>query len=272
MSIITISRSSRNGGMTIAHELARRLGFPCVSFEDLCQEVTKFAGFTKTVVEAAFTDPASLAENHGKRIALLNTLRAALVKLSQNGNAVYHGFAGHLLLANVSNILRVRLIASVEYRIHEEMKIKGVSHDRAVSLIKQEDEESAIWSRILYGVDVDDPSLFDVSLSLNTISAEDAVNVLVQMSLLDAFIPSATSQREFGDLRLGSDVWMELNMDPRTHAASVMTVANLGRVTVYGYADSEKTLHAIPAVAKMVKGVCEVTCNVDLMPTCYLCQ
>jgi cytidylate kinase len=258
--------------MTIAHELARRLGSPCVSFEDLCQEVTKFEGFTKTVVEAAFTDPASLAENHGKRIALLNTLRAALVNLSQNGNAVYHGFAGHLLLANVSNILRVRLIASVDYRIHEEMKVKGVSHDQAVSLIKREDEESAIWSRILYGVDMDDPSLFDVSLSLNTISPEDAVNVLVQMSLFDAFIPSETSQREFGDLQLGSDVWTELNMDPRTHAASVMVVANLGHVTVYGFADSEKTLDAIPAVAKMVKGVSEVTCNVDLMPTCFLYQ
>jgi cytidylate kinase len=266
MSIVTISRGCCIGGRAIAEELAKRLGCPCVSFEDLCRALSRFEGFTRKIVDSAFADPASLSDHPAQRIALLNILKAALVNLSENGNFVYHGFAGHLLLANVPNILRVRINASLDFRTHEAMQLHGVNHDQALLLIRKEDEDSAIWSHVLYEVDGDDPSLFDVCLSLNTIGIEETVQVLAQMSRLEAFTPTETSRREIRDLLLGSTVWATLNTDPRTDGASVMVVASLDHVTVYGHASNEKVVRAIPLVARKVEGVNEVTCNVNLVP------
>lgn len=266
MSIITISRGSCSSGKSIADQVAKHLGCPSISFEDLCQAVFKFKGSAKRIVDAAFHDPASLADDSGKRIALLNILRAALVGLSENGNFVYHGFAGHLLLANVPNILRVRVNASLDFRIHERMELHGVSHDHALAQIKKEDEDAGMWSHILYEVDGNDHSLFDVSLSLNTISIGEMVKVLVQMSQLQAFTPTESSRREIKDLLLGSTVWTAINSDPRTDGASVMVVAAHDHVTVYGHADSKKAIEAIPEVAGKVSGISQVTCNVHLVP------
>jgi cytidylate kinase len=264
MAIITISRGTYSGAKSIAEQLARRLDYPCISQEQIFDATREF-GIPETELNAALIKPPStLRMSSAKRIAILNAVRAALLKSSRDGNAVYHGFAGHLLLGGVYHILRVRVIASMEYRIHAAMKRHNETSDQALSRIRVRDKQSIYWSRYLYGVDWQDPSLYDVVLNLERISIQGAVETLILMSELNEFKPDGMQQQAFDDVFLGSMVWAELHRDPRTRPADVRVEAKNGHVIITGNAHNEQMVHDITDVAQRTEGVTAVTCEVGV--------
>lgn len=263
MSIITISRGVFSGGFAIAGMLAEQLHYPCIGREDLYQAVKKF-GLPDLVLRSIYNGDASFMQSPGTRTAILNMYRAALMKCAHEGNLVYHGAVGHLLLSCIPNILRVRIIASIDHRINIAMKCRDINHDHAFAIIKKDAQECDFAARNLYNVDWQDPALYDVTLNLNNISVENAVELLIHMSQLDNFNPSRSSQREYDDLFFGCVVWAELMKNPETCSADIMVTATDGHIAVHGHASSEKIVLTIPIVAKRIEGVKEVTCMVDV--------
>jgi cytidylate kinase len=264
MSIIAISRGTFSGGKIIAEELARRLDYPCVSREIHCEAAKEF-GIPEAELNAGiFSYSVFEKMSQDKRIAILNSGRASLLKLSNVGNLIYHGLAVHLLLSGVTHVLRVRVIAGMEYRIKAAMELRNATHDEATAIIRNDDKENAYWSRFLYDVDWQDPSLYDVIINLDKISINSAVETLIQMSKLEDFRPNDASQQALNNLLLGSVVWTELSKDPRTRSANVRVVANDGSVTIYGDAKSEQIINDIITVAGLVTRVREVNCEVGV--------
>lgn len=264
MAIVTISRGTYSGAKTIAERLARELGYPCVSQEDLFSAAKDY-GVPETEINAALVKPPSILRfSPGKRTAILNVIRAALLKLSHEGNLVYHGFAGHLLLGGVFHLLRVRVIASREYRIQAAMARHGESREQAIARIGRRDKQSVYWSRYLYGVDWQDPALYDIVLNIERIRIDDAVRTLKEMTELESFRPDEATRQAFEDLLLGSMVWAELHLTPETRSADVRVEVENGRVVITGSAASEQVVGVIPDVARRVKGVGDVTCEVGV--------
>lgn len=264
MAIVTISRGTYSGAKTIAEQLAGELGYPCVSQENIFSAAKDF-GVPESEINAALIKPPSILRlSSGKRTAILNVIRAALLKLSHDGNLVYHGFAGHLLLGGVFHVLRVRVIASMEYRIEAAMRRHGATREQAVARIRRRDKQSVYWSRYLYGVDWQDPSLYDIVLNIERIRIDDAVQTLLQMTGLESFTPDEATRQAFDDLLLESMVWAELHLNPETQLADVRVEAKNGRVIITGSAGSEHVVRAIPDVARRVKGVGNVTCEVGV--------
>jgi cytidylate kinase len=264
MAIVMISRGTYSGAKTIAEGLAERLGCPCTSQEDLFNGAREF-GIPETELNAALVKPPSLLRlSSGKRTAILNAIRATLLKKSQDGNLVYHGFAGHLLLDNVYHILRVRVIASMEYRIEAAMRRHRESREQAIERIQRRDRQSVYWSRYLYGVDWENPSLYDTVLNLERVSISGAIEVLALMARLDEFIPDGATRQAFDDLLLGSLVWAELHRDHRTRAAQVHVSAHCGQVAISGNAESEEIVETITNLASSVSGVIGVDCQVGV--------
>jgi cytidylate kinase len=264
MAIITISRGTYSAGKIIAEKLAARLGYPCVSQEEIFGAAKEF-GIPETELNAALIKPPGFLKLvPGKRIVILNVIRTALLTMTKGGNLVYHGFAGHLLLREVSHVLKVRVIASMEYRIQAAMMRHGDNRDQAIARIKGRDKQSIYWSRFLCGVDWQDTTLYDVTLNLERISIDDAVETLMHMTELEAFKPTEASRQVFEDLLLGCRVWAELTKDPQTHSANVRVEAQLGHVVITGDAGSYQIIQAISEVARSVAGVLDVTCDVGI--------
>ena len=258
MAIVMISRGTLSGGKAIAESLAKRLGYPCVSRETLFNEAESF-GITKAELNLEFSKPHGFWKpSPGTRMAALTILRAALLKLSRNGNLVYHGFAGHLLLDGVSHILRVRVIAGLEYRIFAAMQQLGLNREDAIARIRKEDKESVYWARYHYGVDWQDPSLYDVILNIDLVGIDSAVAILEHMTGLKEFTPDVESRQAFEDLLLASMVWATLSKDSRTRFAQIKVEATSGTVTITGNAGSTQTVRDIELLASEVPGVTHV--------------
>ncbi len=58
--------------------------------------------------------------------------------------------AGQFLLGGVSHVIKVRIIAPLEYRIGVVMDRDNVSRQKAMRILKKDDEERYRWSRKLW--------------------------------------------------------------------------------------------------------------------------
>jgi cytidylate kinase len=264
MAIITISRGTFSGGKAVAERLGERLAYPCISREVILDAAKEY-GISEEKLTAAIKEaPPFWQQTPGKRIAYLNFVKAALLERAREGKLVYHGHAGHLLLSGISHVLRVRIIADVEFRIKAATERTDMSREQAIGAIEKVDNERIKWTRFLYGVEWQDPSLYDVVINLERMSIEGAAETVIRMTELDDFKPTATSQKAFENQRLGSRVWAALTKDSRTKAANVRVEADNGIVTITGNAHSESILEAIPAVAKRVEGVKQLKNDVGI--------
>ena len=255
MTIVTISRGSFSGGVAVAEAVAERLGVPCISRE-VVRDAARAAGLEEKALVATLEEPPRFWEKQPGRIpAHLNLVRTELLERADGGDFVYHGYAGHLLLGSVSHVLRVRVIAADAYRVRTAMDDFGMTEKQATQYVKTVSAQLQKWTRFLYGVDWQDPGLYDVVLRVDRVGVEGAAGTIVAMTDLPQFRPTDESRKALADLLLSSRVWRALTVDLRTRGANVRVAADGGDVVVTGSADGVKVLGAIDEIAAAVPGV-----------------
>jgi cytidylate kinase len=266
MAIITISRGTFSGGTALADCLGKRLGYQVVGREVVLEAAREF-GISPVKLTTAMEKPPSFWQQlTGERTTYLNYVRATLTEHAIKGDLVYHGHAGHLLLAGVAHVICARVIADMEYRIKAAMQQLQVDREEAAAYIKRVDEERVNWTWFLYGIDWDEPSLYDITLNLERLSIESACEIVAHMTELEEFQPSVESRNSLQDLALGSRVWATLMRDPRTSTVDARVSSSGGVVTITGNATRRDILDAVPLVAGAVPGVKEIRPQMDLVP------
>jgi cytidylate kinase len=204
MGIITISRGSYSKGRETAEKLAARLGYECIS-RDILLEASVHFNIPETKLVRAIHDAPSFFERfkHGKKKYIL-FIREAFLEHLQSGNIVYHGLAGHFFIKEISNILKVRIIANIEERIKEEMRREKILEKEARYILKKDDAERRKWSMYLYGIDTNDPSLYDIVLHIDNLKVNDAVDILADMAKRSCFQTTPESRMKIGDFYLAA--------------------------------------------------------------------
>ena len=265
MAIIAISRGTFSGGKAIAEHVAEKLGYPCLSREDIVPKVVEKYGITEKDLAAAMDEPPPFWQHvHGRRRAYLKCVTSVMLEHVEGGNLVYHGHVGHLILSAVSHVLRVRVIADREFRIKGAMERKKFGRDEAVAFIRKIDEQRQKWTRFIYGVEWQDAVLYDVLFNLERMSIQSACDTIVHMTALDDFKLTQESLKSLADLTLGSRVWAALATDNQTRSADLTVTADDGHVTIVGGAGSQKVTQAIPAIARAIDGVKGVKSEVGI--------
>lgn len=257
MAVITISRGTFSGGQGLAELLSERLGYDCVSREDLLESATWY-GVSPVSLTAAREARSGLWQGvHAERIAYLMSIRAALCDRAASGNLVYHGHAAHMLLPGVSHVLKLRVIADMKSRVDAAMQAQNVTREVATAYVEGVDNERSEWTRFLYGVEWDDPSLYDMVLNLSHLTATSACEIVARAAQLDQFKPTRQSLKAVVDMGLSSRVRADLARDPRTRGADLDVAADGGVVTILAPAQDEVLREDALRVASQVNGVRE---------------
>jgi cytidylate kinase len=182
MPLITISRGTLSGGRSVAECLAARLGCRCLAREILVQAAASIGAAEETVREGLQVPPALGVLGRQQRRHYLNAAQAALAEACLQGDLVYHGLAGQLLLRGVPGVLRVRLIAPLDLRVRSLVKAHHRMSARAAErFIRRADRQRQQWVRSMYGVDVCDVALYDLSLNLAALSLETACVAIAEL-------------------------------------------------------------------------------------------
>lgn len=123
------------------------------------------------------------------------------------GNVVYHGFAGHFFVEGISHVLKILITANIEDRISLVMERDNkISRKEASLLISKIDDQRRRWGKTLYGIEPWDPCLYDLTLHIDRITVEDAVDTICQVSRLRQFQITPESEKSIDDLVLAVKV------------------------------------------------------------------
>jgi cytidylate kinase len=268
MSIIAISRGTFTGGEALAKRVAERLAYRCLSRETNLEAAAYEYGVPPEDLAAEMEKrPAFWQRLFGQRTAHLACVRAVLCEQARADNLVYHGLVGHLMLPGISHVVRVRVIADMDYRIKAARAQQGLEHVEALAYIEKVDKERRQWIRFLFDVEWDDPNLYDAVLNLSRMTLGTACEIVTGLSERDEFKATAESLKAMENLALASRVAAKLAVDRRTSGVEVKVAADDGIVTIAGETRLKGESEAVQAVARDVAGVKEVRSKVVYIPT-----
>jgi len=265
MGIIAISRGSFSGGKAVAEQLGQRLGYPVLGREQVLHQAAEEYGVSEQELAHTLNQkPAFWQQALGKRVAYVKCVTAALLDDAQQGNLIYHGNVGHLLFSGVSLVLRVRVIADMERRIKAAMEYTNTSREQAISHIHHVDKERSRWAQMLYAVNWDDPSQYDLIVNLEEISVATACDTIARLAESADFAPTAASRASLENLTLSCRVWAAMAKDPKTRRVHLEVTADNGNVVITGSVGSQAIIDAITRAAKQVDGVKNLDCQVGM--------
>ena len=257
MAIITLSRGTFSGGSRLANCLAANLGYRLVSREVLVQAAAR-SGVDERELLRGLEQPPSLWDRlRVQRQLYLAVIGAALCRQVRDGDVVYHGNAGHLLLAGIDHLIRVRAITPLATRIREATAAHGFDAREAEDYIRRKDDDRIKWTRFLYGVEWHDPVLYDLVINLDKVTIDAACQTIACLAERREYALTPEGRARIDDLALAYDVKALLFRLPKVAAAAstlAITVAN-GAVTLSGLLPDEafrdevlKTVASAPGV------------------------
>jgi cytidylate kinase len=259
MSIITISRGTASGGQALAERVAAKLGWPCLSNEVIVEAARRYNVPEPELVKTFEKAPTFWEKLTASRRAYLTFVQAAMCEYAEQGNLVYHGHAGHALLPGIRHVLKVRLVAPLEYRIAAVMA-RNARMDRkaAMRYITQVDDERTSRMRYLFDVDWRDPHLYDLVLSLDKLSVDTACDLVLQAVQWEPFQPTAASQLALRNLALSSRIKAALEAHPQLGPYDIGVDVEGGAVTLSGTVPTDDAIQQVVILAEQTTGVTQV--------------
>ena len=267
MAIIAISREMFSGGDALAQAVADRLEYPCVSRKTNLEAAAQEYGIPAQEIETAMEQPPTLWERLvGNRAGYLTVVGATLCAQAQGGNLVYYGHLGHLLLPGIAHVIGVRVVADLPYRRQAAGLYEQLGREAAEADIARIDRKERQWVRFLFGVDLEDPRLYDLVLNLSRIRLPTACELLARLVAGEEFRPTEASQRALRNLAAASRVRALLARHPQTKDLDLHVEAVDGIVTITGVSHSEAVEGALTSALRRVQGVTEVRWKIAVIP------
>lgn len=200
MSIITISRGSYSRGVEIAEMVAEKLGYQCLA-RDFLIEASKEFNIPEVKLIQALEDPPSFFERFtNEKKKYIAYIQTALINNLRADNIVYHGLAGHFFVKDIPHVLKVRIIADLEYRIKFVMERDKISRDKAIDFLKKIDSSRREWGQYLYGLNLEDPTHYDIVINTENLTLEVVVDIICEMVTLKQFQTTPESQKKMDNL------------------------------------------------------------------------
>ena len=279
MAVITIARECCSHGAEVAEKVAKMLGYECVSREILL-EAAYFFNIPEQKLLHSIHDAPSVLERitHGRE-KYLAYIRAALLEHVKKDNIVYHGYAGHLLIPEITHVLKIRLFAAESDRIAFLQREQKMSPEEALTFLKSEDKQRVDWTRYIFNTDVHNPELYDLIVNLTHLKIEAACDIICRAARNDIYETTAASKKFICDLALSSHVKAALQdiCDAEVSADDGMVHIQVAgqKIRKAGVATSdlqhqvqekirEDLNREIVQITRRIADVKEVVCDLDL--------
>lgn len=265
MAIVIISSWAEDARRELAAAVARKLGCPSLSREEVVEQATQ-AGIPVGKMEIAVmkgNTPRERLARHKSRYLAFTTATVA-EKARQGHDLVYHGRACHLLLPGVGHVLRVGVVPDPERQVTAVMNRLNLDRDKAQRYLDDLNEDMKNWFHFVHGVDPDEPGQYDMVLNLGHLSPASAASAVCSMAQLPDFEPTPASRRALDDLWLGAKARDLLGRDEATAAADLTVTALEGRVTVTYMPRQQEVAPYINRVLAGLTEAREVVCTMAL--------
>ena len=267
MSVIFVSRGTMSGVDLLTDHLCARPGIQLISDEDLEEVVNRHGELAKRIVERLDKAHSAYEQFSELRWPYLVLMRNALLDEIRQDNVIYHGYSGHLLLPVIRHFVRVRIEAPLDLRVTMTMKRLDCDERSARDYITEADDYRVKWARFMYGRDIRNTLLYDLTLNLGHMSLKAACSILECIMSEEDFQASPESQAEVESLYLATSVEVALVTDPRMQNLEISAAVQDDGINLIGPYLEERDLSVVKEVAGGVTGVKDVIYSPGYAPS-----
>ena len=262
MPIIIISSASHSSAEQLALDLGNKTGWPTLSRTELADQAHERGIKLGRLETSIIKKPIKNERLAREKEIYLAYITAAICEKVKDGNLIYQGRAGHLLLPGVHRRLRVGLIAPKEMRIETAMSDLHLAREKVSTYLDQLDEDYEKWVRYVHKAQWRDLSLYDLCINLQNTSLSHAADLLVSMASHSDYRPSAKTLKTLDNLYLAARARMALATSDKTRSADLWVLAADGVVTVTCMPDQKGIDQAIVDVIEPLDGCRKVQCTI----------
>ena len=181
MYFITLSRKMGANGSELARRVAAELQYHLYDTE-VIENTAREMGFLKDVQDIDKKVPSFFERFFSSRPQMhLDRLTAVIYELASRGNALFLGRGSHILLREFPCAMHVRVTASLEKRIQNLVE-RGFQREAAIRAIRRTDHERAAFIKFAFGVDWDNPELYDLVLNMDHLTVSLAADIVTHMA------------------------------------------------------------------------------------------
>ncbi|MFW6135693.1 MAG: AAA family ATPase [Chloroflexota bacterium] len=180
MRAVTVSRQLGSLGTQVAREVAGRLGYRMV-WREVINEAARRAGAPEAAL--AMIDDLGLLGvelRPAPRQAYEQAVRQVMDDLVAEGDVVIVGRAGQVILQDRSDVVHVRVIAPPALRVKRIASLQEIPTPAARARVERSDRTRRVYLKRFYGVDWDDPQLYDLVLNTERLTVEGAVDLVCE--------------------------------------------------------------------------------------------
>jgi len=179
VSIITITAGAYSNGKQIAKSVAKRLKYEYADSEIILSLVSREFGASESKLARTLKDiPSSIGMFSQAKQQHIIYIDTVLTEYMLKNNIVYYGAIGLPFIRKISHVLKVQIIADLEDRIKNRMKLDNISQDKARKTLVKEDNQQKKWAAAVYDIDLTDPNLYDLVINIGHIQDDDVENAL----------------------------------------------------------------------------------------------
>jgi cytidylate kinase len=269
MHFITFSRKMGANGSEIAKQVTGKLGYNFYDTEAI-EKAAREMGFFESVKEIDKKVPSIFQRlfTHKPTIEL-DRLTSVIYELAKGGDAVFLGRGSHLLLRAFNCALHVRVTASVEKRVLNLME-RGFHREAALKAIEQTDHERGSFIKFAFGVDWENPGLYDVILNMDKLSVQLAVNTVIQMARSEDIkacsIDAMKSIEMMGLTHRAEAALIEAGLTYGPVTSVSIHVEEPGKIRLSGMVENQESKSRAERVLKTVKGVNLIDNQIRIVP------
>jgi cytidylate kinase len=255
MYFITFTRKMGTSGSEIARRVANELHYSFYDTEAI-ENTAREMGFLEDVKEVDEKAPSLFQRlfSHQPEI-YLDRLNSVIYELASRGNAVFLGRGSHILLRAFSCALHIRVTASLDKRIQNLME-RGFDREAATKALHKSDREREAFIKFAFGVDWDNPELYDMVLNMDNLSVALGADIVVHLARSEEIQARSTDAMQslemMGLARRAEAALLEAGF---SSAALSVAVVQPGKIQVSGMVQTESTRTRAEAILKGVKGI-----------------
>lgn len=270
MSIVTIAHAAYSGGSAIAEKVASILNYRSIDREVLIEASKRYG-----IPEAKYTEVLEAEgrwwERWRESLRLYRiTLQAAMCEVVEEDRVVYYGRAGRQLLPSIGHVLKVLVVAPIEYRIEQVRAQKNMDEENARQYLRELDRVRSRRFRALFNDDWLDPVGQDLVINGARFGAESGASLIADTVRRPEFQPTPESMKAFQDLATTARVQAALITSAKTRNVVLNVKSDGGRVTISGILADPELEKEIVRIAETVKGVTSVVTDIEPPPIEYM--
>ncbi len=265
MYFITFTRKMGAGGSEIAWRVATQLGYSFYDTEAIGNAAREM-GFMKDVAEVDERAPSLFERFFFSREGEihLDRLSSVIYELASKGSAVFLGRGSHALLRDFECALHVRVTASLERRLRN-LVADGLQEEVALRAVHRSDREREAFTKFAFGVDWENPELYDIVLNMDHLSVNLAVETVVHLARTEEIrARSADAIRSLQTMALTKRAEAALIEAGLSLTYFSLAVPEPGKIHLTGYAPAQSEVTRAYDVLRGVKGVESVDSEIQI--------